>query len=176
MQGHCEVRALLRPPGGHERAVVVYMYQYKTSRPRGAKRISLALDEPRPRAVEAKPHGSWATTATSTRARRPPAPPRSPPQGNALTELTFSWKVVCVLCGSGRVAVSGSREHFERRVVLSSPLELLGQICTICSTRCCAHVIIAMSLDPGDWHCPGCGNLNWRVFTSRPPPPALNCL
>jgi hypothetical protein len=44
------------------------------------------------------------------------------------------------------------------------------------STYCCAQVIIAMSLDPGDWHCPGCGNLNWRVFTSRPPPPALNCL
>lgn len=111
--------------------------------------------------------------------------PRSPPQGNALTELTFSWKVVCVLCGSGRVAVSGSHEleldpelelELPLRVVLSSPLELLGEICTICSTCCCAHVIIAMSLDPGDWHCPGCGNLNWRVFTSRPPPPALNCL
>jgi hypothetical protein len=175
VQGHCEVRAFgFDHHPGQWSARVVYMYQYKTSRPRGAKRISLALDEPRPRAVEAKPHGSWATTATSTRARRPP--PRSPPQGNALTELTFSWKVVCVLCGSGRGAVSGSREHFERRVVLSSPLELLGQICTICSTRCCAHVIIAMSLDPGDWHCPGCGNLNWRVFTSRPPPPALNCL
>lgn len=55
--------------------------------------------------------------------------PRSPPQGNALTELIFSWKMVCVLCGSGRVAVSGSRElelDLElpaRRVVLSSPLE-----------------------------------------------------
>jgi hypothetical protein len=63
--------------------------------------------------------------------------PRSPPQGNALTELTFSWKVVCVLCGSGRVAVSGSHEleldpelelELPLRVVLSSPLELLGEI------------------------------------------------
>lgn len=114
------------------------MYQYKTSRPRGAKRISLALDEPHPRAVEARPL-HWATTCSTealTRARRQlhAGLPRSPPQGNALTELIFSWKVVCVLCGSGRVAVSGSRElelDLElpaRRVVLSSPLETPASI------------------------------------------------